>query len=105
MDPKSLNVEGLPEGINFDTDTKTIKGVPTKGGQYQVTLRAVLQDDTESTQTLSLFIADGQSNQLKANHGGIVIDTNTGRVLHGLTNIASSGTISLGINKTITALH
>ena len=63
---------------------------------YQVTLRAILQDDTESTQTLSLFIADGQSNQLKANHGGIVIDTNTGRVLHGLTNIASSGTISSG---------
>jgi hypothetical protein len=96
VEPKLLEAEGLPEGLALDAASRIISGTPAKGGRFDVTLTATLQDDSLAKHTLHLLVADGETNKLHVANGGLVIDSNTGRIQHGVINIAGTGTISAG---------
>lgn len=53
-DPEAeITVEGLPEGVTFDPETRTIAGTPTAPGTYEVTMTAT---DGENTVTETFII-------------------------------------------------
>lgn len=57
-DASEITVEGLPAGLTFDQETKTISGTPTEAGSFQVTFRV-----GEQTAAYTFEIgAEGDSN-------------------------------------------
>ncbi|HGO3843355.1 TPA: Ig-like domain-containing protein, partial [Staphylococcus aureus] len=46
--PLTHEVTGLPDGVTFDPETNTIKGTPTKSGEYEVTVKTT---DPEGNET------------------------------------------------------
>jgi LruC domain-containing protein len=53
--PVDLNVNNLPDGLSFDTETSIISGSPTAAGVYSITLTATNSGGT-TTETLVLTV-------------------------------------------------
>ena len=47
-------VNGLPEGVSFDSATNTISGTPTKVGSYPITVTTTDAEATQRLRTLRL---------------------------------------------------
>ncbi|NDR30913.1 Ig-like domain-containing protein, partial [Staphylococcus aureus] len=49
--PVTHEVTGLPDGVTFDPETNTIKGTPTKAGEYPVTVTTTDKDGNKTETT------------------------------------------------------
>ncbi|MCE4958060.1 putative Ig domain-containing protein, partial [Macrococcoides caseolyticum] len=58
-DPKAIEtVQGLPDGLTFDANTKQIIGTPTTPGTYDITINATDTDGNTSTRTFTMIVED-----------------------------------------------
>ncbi|KAA2271409.1 Ig domain-containing protein, partial [Staphylococcus sp. GDX7P312P] len=51
-------VSGLPAGVTFNPDTKTISGTPTKVGSYPITVKTTDAEGNETTTSLTITVQD-----------------------------------------------
>ncbi|WP_043358433.1 putative Ig domain-containing protein, partial [Belnapia sp. F-4-1] len=56
-DTLTLTVDTLPDGLDFDTATRTLSGTPTAAGTYQVTVTATDTAGASVSGTFDLIIA------------------------------------------------
>ena len=68
-DTYSYTVSGLPPGLSFDTETRTIWGTPTIGGSYTVTYTAEDADATtgagdQARQTFTVTVSGNAKNKI-----------------------------------------
>ncbi|MCO4330178.1 Ig-like domain-containing protein [Staphylococcus hyicus] len=56
--PLTHEVTGLPEGVTFDPETNTIKGTPTKSGEYPVTVTTTDKDGNKTETKFKLFVVN-----------------------------------------------
>ncbi|QUR94809.1 Ig-like domain-containing protein [Macrococcoides canis] len=54
----SITVEGLPEGVFYDAEHRTIDGIPTTPGTYTVTITAKDLDENVSVSTFTFVVTD-----------------------------------------------
>ncbi|UTH06668.1 Ig-like domain-containing protein [Macrococcoides canis] len=53
-----ITVEGLPEGVFYDAEHRTIDGIPTTPGTYTVTITAKDLDENVSVSTFTFVVTD-----------------------------------------------
>ncbi|MGX0911478.1 putative Ig domain-containing protein, partial [Staphylococcus caprae] len=51
-------VNGLPEGVSFDSETNTISGTPTKVGSYPITVTTTDAEDNATTTNFTIKVVD-----------------------------------------------
>ncbi|WP_256324006.1 putative Ig domain-containing protein, partial [Staphylococcus sp. HMSC62A08] len=51
-------VSGLPDGVNFDSETNTISGTPTKVGSYPITVMTTDASGNETTTNFTIKVVD-----------------------------------------------
>ncbi|HDZ8740132.1 TPA: putative Ig domain-containing protein [Staphylococcus aureus] len=56
--PLTHEVTGLPDGVTFDPETNTIKGTPTKSGEYPVTVTTTDKDGNKTETKFNLPVKD-----------------------------------------------
>ncbi|HIB3145388.1 TPA: Ig-like domain-containing protein, partial [Staphylococcus aureus] len=56
--PLTHEVTGLPDGVTFDPETNTIKGTPTKSGEYEVTVKTTDPEGNETETKFNLPVKD-----------------------------------------------
>ncbi|MCO4339809.1 Ig-like domain-containing protein, partial [Staphylococcus agnetis] len=56
--PLTHEVTGLPEGVTFDPETNTIKGTPTKSGEYPVTVTTTDKDGNKTETKFNIPVTD-----------------------------------------------
>ncbi|MCO4370447.1 Ig-like domain-containing protein, partial [Staphylococcus agnetis] len=56
--PLTHEVTGLPEGVTFDPATNTIKGTPTKSGEYPVTVTTTDKDGNKTETKFNIPVTD-----------------------------------------------
>lgn len=56
--PLTHEVTGLPDGVTFDPETNTIKGTPTKSGEYPITVTTTDKDGNKTETKFKLFVVN-----------------------------------------------
>ncbi|EES39778.1 putative Ig domain protein, partial [Staphylococcus caprae M23864:W1] len=51
-------VNGLPEGVSFDSETNTISGTPTKVGSYPITVTTTDSEGNATTTNFTIKVVD-----------------------------------------------
>ncbi|GAK00693.1 putative Ig domain-containing protein [Geomicrobium sp. JCM 19055] len=57
-DDAAIEFEGLPEGMVGVADSRTISGVPTEPGTYEITVTAFNQFEVEETMSFSITVEE-----------------------------------------------